>query len=199
MKKKMIAVLLACTMLVSTGCSATVAMDENGKITVDGVAIEDLAGNFGVNLGERAETQETDEEEKDNEKEHNTEGGSPWIDSDLKKNIKEDMELSLKDDFHLFVNYDWLLRAEIKEGEKSENSFFEVREETEEKALALLKDDTLSDHDAKLVQSLYNAILDWDARDKEGLDPIKGVIEDIKRSIIALCRILIHCITSEPM
>ncbi len=180
MKKRMIAVLLACTMLISTGCSATVAMDENGKITVDGVAIEDLAGNFGVNLGERAETQETDEEEKDNEKEHNTEGGSPWIDSDLKKNIKEDMELSLKDDFHLFVNHDWLLRAEIKEGEESENSFYEVREKTEEKALALLKDDTLSDHDAKLVQSLYNAILDWDARDKEGLDPIKGVIEDIK-------------------
>ena len=184
MKKKMIAVLLSCTMLVSTGCSATVAMDENGKITVDGVAIEDLAKDFGVNLGgqedTKEDTQEADEEERDDDEELKTEGGSPWIDSDLKNNIKEDMELSATDDFHLYINHDWLLKSEIKEGKRSESSFSEVKDKTDEKALALLNDDTLTSHDAQLVQALYNAILDWDARDKAGIDPIKGKIEDIQ-------------------
>ena len=32
-------------------------------------------------------------------------GGSPWLDTNLKENIEEGMEPSLKDDFHLYVNY----------------------------------------------------------------------------------------------
>ena len=47
-----------------------------------------------------------------------TTGGSPWIDSDLKENILPDMELSEKDDFHLYVNYDWLAENEIPTGKR---------------------------------------------------------------------------------
>lgn len=194
MKRRILAVLLACTMLVSTGCSATVAMDEDGKITVDGVAIEDFAEGFGVNLGEQDDAQESDDSKNDDElgatdaspwieddaDELTTEGGKPWIDSDLKSNIREDMELSATDDFHLFVNHDWLLKAEIKEGRRSESSFSAVTDNTDKKALALFDDDSLTSHDAQLVQSMYNAILDWDARDKAGLDPIKKTVKDIQ-------------------
>ena len=34
-----------------------------------------------------------------------TDGGSPWLDTNLKNNITEGMETSPKDDFHLYVNY----------------------------------------------------------------------------------------------
>ena len=43
MKRKIIAMVLACSMLVSTGCSANVAMNNDGKVTVDGVPIEEIA------------------------------------------------------------------------------------------------------------------------------------------------------------
>lgn len=181
MKRKIIALLLACTMLVSTGCSANVAMDENGKVTVDGVSIEELAKEFGVALGEEetadeAATEETDEEEASVE----TGGGSPWIDADLKSNIKEDMDLSAKDDFYLYVNHDWLLKAELPEGKSSKSAFSEVNDIVNDKALKVLGDDTLKGHDAELIQSFYKAILDWDSRDKAGLDPIMKKVKDIQ-------------------
>ncbi len=180
MKRKIIAILIACTMLITTGCSANVAMDENGKVTVDGVPIEEFVDELGINLGEQEEAEEEDEAGEEDTDELKTEGGSPWIDSDLKSNIKEDMELSPADDFYLFVNHDWLLKTEIRAGRKKETAFQAVKDNTDKKALALLNDDTLTSHDAQLVQSLYNAILDWDARDKAGLDPIKGRVEDIQ-------------------
>lgn len=43
-------------------------------------------------------------------------GGKPWIDSNLKGNIKPGMETSPKDDFYLYVNYEWLLSTDIPEG-----------------------------------------------------------------------------------
>ena len=52
-------------------------------------------------------------------------GGEPWVDSDLKANIQKDMPLSLKDDFHLYVNHDWLLNHNIAPGRGSINSFTE--------------------------------------------------------------------------
>ena len=45
-------------------------------------------------------------------------GGKPWIDSNLKDNIKPGMETSPKDDFYLYVNYDWLLNTNIPEGDR---------------------------------------------------------------------------------
>ena len=95
-KKRIIAVLLACTMLVSTGCSATSSTDENSKAPVDAPEIEDQSGKPDVNApGQETPKEDTPQaaaEEKDNEEELKTEGGSPWIDSDLKQNIREDME-----------------------------------------------------------------------------------------------------------
>lgn len=109
-----------------------------------------------------------------------TGGGSPWIDSDLKNNITEDMEISIKDDFHLAVNYDWLLNNEIPDGYRSAGSFLDVEIEIEDKAQALLEDQSITGHDAELIQSLYQAYLDWDTRNQMGVEPIVPVIEDIK-------------------
>ena len=129
---------------------------------------------------ETAETPTEAPEEGAAEGELVTTGGTPWIDSDLKENITADMEVSLKDDFHLAVNHDWLMKNEIAEGRSAVASFTEVSDVTDEKALALLNDDTLTGHDAELVQAYYHAILDWDARNAAGLTPIEGLAEEIK-------------------
>lgn len=108
-----------------------------------------------------------------------TTGGEPWVDSDLKANILADMELSPRDDFHLFVNYEWLNENDIPEGYSSYNAFQEVKNLTDIKALELLEDETLEGDDARLVQTYYRAILDWDARDEVGIAPAQAVVEDI--------------------
>ena len=109
-----------------------------------------------------------------------TTGGKPWIDSDLKANITENMSLSPAEDFHLYVNHDWLLQTELPAGYRSYNAFAEVQDEVEKKAREVLEDETLTGHDAELVQSLYGAILDWDSRDAAGMDPILGIVQDIQ-------------------
>ena len=51
-------------------------------------------------------------------------GGHPWIDSQARENIYEGMPLSPKDDFHLYVNYDYMMRR--KNGEKYDASAGEL-------------------------------------------------------------------------
>ena len=106
--------------------------------------------------------------------------GKPWIDSNLKENVVSSQRPSPKDDYHLYVNYDWLLKNEIPEGEKGINSFYQVQKTVEENIIEVLTDPKLPGHDAELVQSLYNAILDWKSRDVLGIKPLQPVIEQIK-------------------
>ncbi len=106
--------------------------------------------------------------------------GKPWIDSNLKENVVGSQRPSPKDDYHLHVNYDWLLKNEIPEGEKGINSFYQVQETVEDNIIEVLTDPKLQGHDAELVQSLYNAILDWKSRDALGIKPLQPVIDQIK-------------------
>jgi putative endopeptidase len=106
--------------------------------------------------------------------------GKPWIDSDLKENVVSSQRPSPKDDYHLYVNYDWLVKSEIPEGEKGINSFYQVQKTVEENILEVLTDSKLQGHDAGLVQSLYSAILDWKSRDALGIKPLQPVIDQIK-------------------
>ncbi len=106
--------------------------------------------------------------------------GKPWIDSNLKENVVSSQRPSPKDDYHLYVNYDWLMKTEIPEGEKGINSFYQVQKRVEENIIEVLTDPKLQGHDAELVQWLYNAILDWDSRDALGVKPLQPVIDQIK-------------------
>ena len=106
--------------------------------------------------------------------------GKPWIDSNLEENVVGSQRPSPKDDYHLHVNYDWLLKNEIPEGEKGINSFYQVQETVEDNIIEVLTDSKLHGHDAELVQSLYNAILDWKSRDALGIKPLQPVIDQIK-------------------
>ncbi len=107
-------------------------------------------------------------------------GGKPWIDSDLKENIRPDMELSPREDFHLCVNHDWLSKNDIPEGRTSISAFSEVLQETEKKAVSLLKEGRSTSHEADLVIDYYNAVLDWDARNEAGLEPVMDVVEAVR-------------------
>ncbi|MBP3880731.1 MAG: hypothetical protein J6E40_00915, partial [Lachnospiraceae bacterium] len=63
-------------------------------------------------------------------------GGHPWIDSRARENIYEGMPTSPKDDFHLYVNYDYMIRH--KKGGEEESSQVVLGQEVRE----ILEDDT---------------------------------------------------------
>ncbi|MBR6469237.1 MAG: hypothetical protein IKS84_02560, partial [Lachnospiraceae bacterium] len=154
MRRRVFALFLAGTMLVSAGCSATVSMDEKGTVTVD-----DIRYTY-------------DESEYT--------GGRPWLDTCIKENVSKDMETSPKDDFYLYVNHDWACCTEIMEGESRATVFDALDSAVLEKALSLLKDDTLDGHDASLAQGYFNAFLDWDARNEAGIEPVRDTVKRIR-------------------
>ncbi|MBP5608665.1 MAG: M13 family metallopeptidase [Lachnospiraceae bacterium] len=170
MKKKWIVALLASVMILNTGCK--------GNEIPEPVETVETPEPTQVPAEEKPEEVPVEEEVPVDEAV--TGGGSPWINSDLKENISDAMALSLKDDFHLYNNYDWLKDAQFPEGYAQHGPFTEVALDTEAKAVDLLKDDTLTGHDAELIRSLYNAVLDWDARDAAGVSPIQAAVDDIR-------------------
>ena len=107
--------------------------------------------------------------------------GTPWVDWSLRENIAqaEDKPDSPKDDFFFWVNYDWLRSAEIAPGDYCNDSFTDAGNEVTAQCLEVLTDTTLKSEDAVLAQYLYNAYLDWDARDALGLAPLQKVVDRI--------------------
>ena len=106
--------------------------------------------------------------------------GSPWIDGSVSEALTEGMELSPRDNFYLYVNYDYLMQR--KNGEKDPNTSYE-------KLLGdvkgILEDDHAENHYVELAQQFYKAYVDADARNRLGAEPLRPVIEDI-RSITSL-------------
>ncbi|MCR5421347.1 MAG: M13 family metallopeptidase [Lachnospiraceae bacterium] len=113
-------------------------------------------------------------------KKGDTQTSTPWIDHSVKGRIKPGCRPDAKDDFYAFVNYDWLLNAEIQEGYSRESVFEGIERNTEKKVRALLTDHSIEGREAGLIRDFYDTILDWDRRNEEGMSPVIPVIEDIE-------------------
>ena len=178
MKRKVAALLLGVS-LALTACqtSVTTGGDDSGVVT-------DTAPDSGTeDTKEEQETEEQPEVQEtasSEEEEFYTGGGVPWIDSDIKANITEGMNPTAKEDFHLYVNYDWLLSNDIQEGHKTYAAYNGVEEEVRANAQALFEDENLPGHTAELVRELYGECLDWDARNELGMEPIMDTVEMIR-------------------
>ena len=109
-----------------------------------------------------------------------TAGGSPWLDSDIKANLAGLKRPSPREDFHLYVNYDWLKNTEIPDGRSSYSSLAQAAEEMDKKVRQLLTDTSVPGHDAAQVRALYRTILDWDARNAAGMEPVMQTVRDIQ-------------------
>ena len=123
--------------------------------------------------------------------------GTPWVDYALCENIAqlEEKPDSPKDDFYLWANYDWLRSAEITTGNLAVDNFTDCEYEILDQCLAILSDTTQKGEDAAMVQHLYNAYMDWDARDSLGLAPLQEIIERI--SAVSTLEELTQMLSSE--
>ena len=105
----------------------------------------------------------------------------PWICSDLVENAGSLEGLTAKDDFHAFVNRDWLSSTQIPSGYVSYDTFAERQLEVDAELQKILESRiTFSDpyiaHCQKLVRDYYEMWLDWDARDAAGVEPLREVV-----------------------
>ncbi|RAV28582.1 M13 family metallopeptidase [Sinomicrobium soli] len=97
-----------------------------------------------------------------------------------------DTTVPAKDDFFRFVNGKWLDEAEIPADKTLWGSFLELRDKTDNDALAILKEatedtslDAASDQ-AKAVY-LYETIMDTASRNAAGVAPVTPILEKIKK------------------
>lgn len=95
-----------------------------------------------------------------------------------------DTTVSPQDDFFRYVNGKWVDSTEIPSDQTTWGSFMELRDRTDEDALALLEGasnndslDPFSDQ-AKAVQ-LYNTIMDTASRNKQGVAPVKPYLDKV--------------------
>ena len=103
-----------------------------------------------------------------------------WLNADIQGNVTEDTPAELKDNFGLFVNKEWILQAEIPAGESTAGTMEDVARTLKDRQIALLKDDSLTGHDAELVHKLYSLVSDWEYRDAQGVEPAMPVIEALR-------------------
>lgn len=101
-----------------------------------------------------------------------------WIDSDVQQFVQLTDPPRMQDDFHFYVNRDWMLSTALPDGYSSYDPITERSIEVDEQLAGLLKNpeketDPELIHDQDLVQKYYNMWLDWDSRNELGVEPLK--------------------------
>ncbi|GAA0077138.1 M13 family metallopeptidase [Clostridium sp. CTA-5] len=94
--------------------------------------------------------------------------------------------LRLQDDFYSVTNKDWLNTAKIAEGKVANSTFEEVNNTLIEQKKEIIKDllanekNYSKDSDEKKIINLYKNMLNTEARNKQGIEPIKDMLNKIK-------------------
>ena len=102
-----------------------------------------------------------------------------WLDADIQGFVTEDTPVDLKDDFGLYVNKEWILQAKIPALVNKLSPTTESLLTVMDRKIALMKNDSLTGHDAELVRKYYKLITDWDYRNKLGVAPIMPCMEAV--------------------
>ena len=173
MKKRIISYLLIGTLFTGliSGCGA-------GSETAE--PVENTTSQVTEEPSKESETEAVVAAEDDSVKELSVlDNGSPWVNSDLKENIHPDQPTDPKDDFHLYASMDWLSQAEIPDGYSGYTLYDQCADITKDKAIKMFNDGDFTDesHNVMLAKSLYDLYKDTDARNKEGVEPIREMVE----------------------
>lgn len=88
---------------------------------------------------------------------------------------------SLKDDFYLAVDHEWLASVELKPGRARDSAFDAMQDDLDAALRAIMTDASIEGHDAELLRRLYALWLDWEARDAAGVDEILRRVGEVER------------------
>jgi len=183
MKKKLLSIIITFSMLLTIiGCSS--------KEEVTNIASSESTQNVGeTTTNDESDTKdnnETGNENNDISNEDTTIGtdyssGEPWINSNYLQNVIDNPDVSLKDNFDLAVNREWVIDNPIKSGKSDNNYIGSFEDELNSRLASIIMDDSYSDnHDAELVQTFYNSFLDWDKRESSSLESFMPYLKKIE-------------------
>ena len=99
--------------------------------------------------------------------------GTPWAMIDLDGVVTKDTPADVKDNFALFANKDDILSLELHQDDSLVGTMYDVIIAGEEDELQMFAGDEPESHDAKLAYDLYHLMMDWDSRNKVGVEPLK--------------------------
>ena len=94
-----------------------------------------------------------------------------WLCADIAGNVTKDTPAELKDDFGLYVNKPWITQTKPVGGLPTVSNHSEIQFAVMNRLIALMKDESLTGHDAELVHKLYALTSDWDYRNAQGISP----------------------------
>ncbi len=174
-------------------CAAVIALSMSGCQNMQGPAAGPAAeGTSDAQTSMEAQVGETDQEAApftSSDEAENDEGlsigegivgvdAATWVDSDVQQFVKLVDPPRLEDDFHLYVNLDWMLHTELPAGYPSYDPITERSIEVDGQIAALLSNpeketDPALIHDQELVQKYYQMWMDWDSRNQLGIEPLK--------------------------
>ncbi len=99
-----------------------------------------------------------------------------WVDSDLIGTVPSDKEFDVKNDFAAAVNQSW--KNEV--GETYKGTFQDVVDAVIENKKRIVTDDSIEGETAKCLRTYYGLASNWDDRAKDGVEPLRPYLEDIK-------------------
>ncbi len=91
-----------------------------------------------------------------------------------------------KDDFYATVNKEWLDSSIIRPGHTLNSTLYEINYNTDQQVAQLIRDVAASNPAEGTaedkVKTLYQNILDWDARNTAGIEPIRPYLDAIENA-----------------
>ena len=98
-----------------------------------------------------------------------------WVDSDLIGAVKAEDEIRPQDDFAAAVNKDW----KLEKGEAYAGLFSDVDRAVMEKKKKAATDEAIPGETAKVLRAYYKLASDWEARNQDGVEPLRPYLDDI--------------------
>lgn len=116
---------------------------------------------------------------EENEVDYTT--GTPWQCIDLDGVVTADTPTDLKDNFALYVNKEKILKIVIPEGYSYGGTIMDAVVNNDQDIKNMFVSGKAESHDAKLAIDLYNLFMDWDTRNKIGVEPLKQAVDIVEK------------------
>lgn len=99
-------------------------------------------------------------------------GGKPWLNYSIADQTFPREAPKLQDDFYTNINYYWLQDWIVNKDVNGFDNFSDVLGDVDINLARLLESPMVFDHDSSITQKVYRMVKDWDARDKQGFQPL---------------------------